>query len=141
MEPEALRLISAQAMADIAHLLRPGHLQQLANILKDPEASSNDRFVAIEFLKNANVAAGMVLPGCQDTGTAIVMGKKGQNVWTEGRDEEWLSRGIYDTYLKRNLRYSQVAGAASHQSSTFSAQLQPPLCAPVTTYHTQVIPL
>lgn len=109
MEPEALRLIAAEAMKDIAHLLRPGHLAQLAAILQDPEASSNDRFVALELLKNANVAAGMVLPGCQDTGTAIVMGKKGQYVWTEGTDEEMLSRGVYDTYHERNLRYSQVA--------------------------------
>lgn len=109
MEPEALRLIAAEAMKDIAHLLRPGHLAQLAAILQDLEASSNDRFVALELLKNANVAAGMVLPGCQDTGTAIVMGKKGQYVWTEGTDEEMLSRGVYDTYHERNLRYSQVA--------------------------------
>jgi fumarate hydratase class I len=109
VEPEALRLIAAEAMKDIAHLLRPGHLAQLAAILQDPEASSNDRFVALELLKNANVAAGMVLPGCQDTGTAIVMGKKGQYVWTEGTDEEMLSRGVYDTYHERNLRYSQVA--------------------------------
>ena len=109
VEPEALRLVAQEGMTDIAHLLRPGHLQQLANILEDPEASSNDRFVALELLKNANVAAGMVLPGCQDTGTAIIMGKKGQRVWTEGNDEEMLSRGVYDTYVKRNLRYSQVA--------------------------------
>jgi fumarate hydratase class I len=109
VEPEALRLIAAEAMKDIAHLLRPGHLAQLAAILQDLEASSNDRFVALELLKNANVAAGMVLPGCQDTGTAIVMGKKGQYVWTEGTDEEMLSRGVYDTYHERNLRYSQVA--------------------------------
>ena len=109
VEPEAIRLLAQEAMTDIAHLLRPGHLQQLANILKDPEASDNDRFVALELLKNANVAAGMVLPGCQDTGTAIIMGKKGQRVWTEGNDEEMLSRGVYDTYVKRNLRYSQVA--------------------------------
>jgi len=80
VEGEALRLLSSQAMADIAHLLRPSHLSQLASILKDPEASSNDRFVALELLKNANVAAGMVLPGCQDTGTAIVIGKKGQGL-------------------------------------------------------------
>ena len=109
VEPEAIRLLAQEAMTDIAHLLRPGHLQQLANILKDPEASDNDRFVALELLKNANVAAGMVLPGCQDTGTAIVMGKRGQNVWTDGNDEEMISKGVYDTYVKRNLRYSQVA--------------------------------
>lgn len=109
VEPEALTMLAEQAMIDIAHLLRPGHLQQLSNILKDPESSNNDKFVALELLKNANIAAGMILPGCQDTGTAICMGKKGQYVWTEGRDEEAISRGIYNTYTKRNLRYSQVA--------------------------------
>ena len=109
VKPEALRLLASQAMIDIAHLLRPGHLQQLSGILKDPDASSNDRFVALELLKNANVAAGKILPGCQDTGTAIVMGKRGQYVWTDGNDEEALSRGIFDTYTKTNLRYSQVA--------------------------------
>lgn len=109
VEPEALRLLSATAMRDVAHLLRPAHLQQLSNILKDPEASNNDRFVALELLKNACIAAGMVLPGCQDTGTAIVMGKRGQYVWTDGQDETHLSRGVYDTYTQSNLRYSQVA--------------------------------
>ncbi|TNE33683.1 MAG: fumarate hydratase [Alphaproteobacteria bacterium] len=109
IEPEALSLISAEAMHDIAHLLRPAHLQQLANILKDNEASENDKFVATEFLKNANIAAGMVLPGCQDTGTAIIMGKKGQYVWTDGSDKEQLSRGVFKTYTETNLRYSQLA--------------------------------
>ncbi|KAK2145930.1 hypothetical protein LSH36_646g01039 [Paralvinella palmiformis] len=107
--PEALTMLTEQAFIDVAHLLRPAHLQQLSKILKDPEASSNDKFVALELLKNANIAAGMVLPGCQDTGTAICMGKKGQFVWTEGRDEEALSRGVYNTYTSKNLRYSQVA--------------------------------
>ena len=109
VEPEALRLLSSSAMVDIAHLLRPGHLQQLSNILQDPEASSNDKFVALELLKNANVAAGKILPGCQDTGTAIVQGKRGQYVWTDGNDEEALSRGVFDTYTGTHLRYSQVA--------------------------------
>ncbi|KAL3862194.1 hypothetical protein ACJMK2_008181 [Sinanodonta woodiana] len=109
VRPEALTKIAEQAMIDIAHLLRPGHLQQLNNILKDPEASNNDKFVALELLKNANIAAGMVLPGCQDTGTAICIGKKGQYVWTEGKDEEAISKGIYNTYTQKNLRYSQVA--------------------------------
>lgn len=86
-----------------------GHLQQLANILKDPAASKNDRFVAAELLKNASIAAHMVLPGCQDTGTAIVMGKRGQYVMTDGNDEEALSRGVFNTYTKTNLRYSQVS--------------------------------
>jgi len=107
IEPEALTMLAKQAMIDIAHLLRPGHLQQLRAILDDPEASENDRFVALELLKNANIAAGMVLPGCQDTGTAIVMGKKGQFVWTatDSSDEANLSRGVYDAYVERNLRY------------------------------------
>ncbi|VDL96756.1 unnamed protein product [Schistocephalus solidus] len=109
VENKALTLLARQAMIDVAHLLRPAHLQSLANILKDPEASSNDRFVALELLKNANVAAGKILPSCQDTGTAIVMGKKGQYVWTDGDDAEALSRGIYNAYTTTNLRYSQVA--------------------------------
>lgn len=109
VQPEALTLIAEQAMVDIAHLLRPGHLQQLSNILKDPEASSNDKFVALELLKNACIAAEMVLPGCQDTGTAICMGKKGQYVWTEGGDAEAISKGVYNTYINKNLRYSQVS--------------------------------
>ena len=107
--PEALTLLTREAMGDIAHLLRPGHLQQLAHILKDPEATSNDRFVALELLKNANIAAGRVLPSCQDTGTAIVMGKKGQYVITGGNDEEAISRGVFETYTSTNLRYSQLA--------------------------------
>ncbi|MQS06780.1 fumarate hydratase [Streptomyces alkaliphilus] len=107
--PEALRLLAAEAMHDIAHYLRPDHLAQLRRILDDPEASPNDRFVALDLLKNANIAAAGVLPMCQDTGTAIVMGKRGQNVLTEGRDAEALSRGVYDAYTKLNLRYSQLA--------------------------------
>lgn len=109
VEPEALTMIAEQAMIDIAHLLRPAHLQQLSKILKDPESSSNDKFVALELLKNACIAAGMVLPGCQDTGTAICMGKKGQYVWTDGNDAEAISKGIYNTYTEKNLRYSQVS--------------------------------
>ncbi|MBX9739174.1 MAG: fumarate hydratase [Beijerinckiaceae bacterium] len=106
---EAIRLLAEQAMIDINHLLRPGHLAQLAKILDDPEATSNDKFVAYDLLKNANIAAGGVLPMCQDTGTAIVMGKKGRLVWTEGGDESALAEGIRDAYEKRNLRYSQLA--------------------------------
>lgn len=109
VQPQALTLLAEKAYIDVSHLLRPSHLQQLSNILKDPEASGNDKFVALELLKNANIAAGMVLPGCQDTGTAICMGKKGQYVWTEGRDEEAISKGVYNTYTSHNLRYSQVA--------------------------------
>jgi fumarate hydratase class I len=109
VEPEALRLLTATAMRDIAHLLRPGHLQQLKNILDDPEASPNDRFVALDLLKNANIAAGGILPMCQDTGTAIVMGKRGQQVLTRGDDERHISQGVYDAYTTLNLRYSQLA--------------------------------
>ena len=107
--PEALSLLAKTAMRDIAHLLRPAHLAQLRRILDDPEASANDRFVALDLLKNANIAAGGVLPMCQDTGTAIVMGKRGMSVLTDGHDEEHLSRGIYDAYTQLNLRYSQLA--------------------------------
>ncbi|MHB2167264.1 fumarate hydratase [Alsobacter sp. R-9] len=109
VEPEALRALSRQAFIDINHLLRPGHLQQLASILMDPEATSNDRFVAYDLLKNANIAAGGVLPMCQDTGTAIVMGKKGRMVWTDGTDEDAIADGVRDAYFERNLRYSQLA--------------------------------
>ncbi|MGA0863037.1 MAG: fumarate hydratase [Ilumatobacteraceae bacterium] len=109
VEPEALTLITEVAMRDIAHLLRPGHLQQLRNILDDPEASGNDRFVALDLLKNASISAGGVLPMCQDTGTAIVKAKKGQFVLTGGGDEEAIARGVFNTYLTSNLRYSQMA--------------------------------
>jgi len=109
VEPEALTLLTEVAMRDIAHLLRPGHLQQLNDILKDPEASPNDRFVALDLLQNASIAAGGVLPMCQDTGTAIVKAKKGQFVMTGGGDEEAIARGVYNTYLTSNLRYSQMA--------------------------------
>ncbi len=109
VQPEALRLLAETAMRDVAHLLRPAHLRQLARILDDPDASPNDRFVALDLLKNANIAAGGVLPMCQDTGTAIVMGKRGRHVLTDGRDEEHLSRGVFDAYTTLNLRYSQLA--------------------------------
>lgn len=107
--PEALTRLASEAMRDIAHLLRPGHLSQLAKILDDPEASSNDKFVALDLLKNANISSGGVLPMCQDTGTAIVMGKRGQHVLTRGGDEKALSKGIYEAYSNLNLRYSQLA--------------------------------
>ena len=106
---EAIRLLAEQAMIDINHLLRPGHLAQLAKILDDPEATGNDRFVAYDLLKNANIAAGGVLPMCQDTGTAIVMGKKGRMIWTDGQDESAIAEGIRDAYESKNLRYSQLA--------------------------------
>jgi fumarate hydratase class I len=106
---EALRALAEAAFADINHLLRPAHLKQLRVILDDPEASDNDKFVAFDFLKNANIAAGGVLPMCQDTGTAIIMGKKGRLVWTDGEDEAALAEGARDAYLRKNLRYSQLA--------------------------------
>jgi fumarate hydratase class I len=109
VQPEALTLIAARAMEDVAYLLRASHLEQLRRIFDDPEASDNDRFVALELLKNANIAAGRVLPGCQDTGTAIAIGHKGENVATFCNDAEALSRGIYEAYAEHNLRYSQVA--------------------------------
>ncbi|KNH07292.1 fumarate hydratase [Perkinsela sp. CCAP 1560/4] len=109
VQPEALTMLSAAAFGDIAHLLRPGHLAQLRKILDDPEASENDRYVALQLLKNANIAAGRVLPGCQDTGTAIIAGYKGQHVWTNETDEADISRGVYDCYTQNNLRYSQMA--------------------------------
>lgn len=123
-------------MIDIAHLLRPAHLASLSNILKDPEASSNDKFVALELLKNANIASAMVLPGCQDTGTAIVQGKKGQNVWTAPldaeapvvSDEEALSKGVFNAYTQKNLRYSQVSPqdmfAEKNTGSNLPAQIE-----------------
>ena len=109
VEPDVLRLVSRTAFDDVAHLLRPAHLVQLRKILDDPEASRNDKFVALELLRNANIAAGRVLPGCQDTGTAIVMGHKGENVLTSSNDEIAISQGIFDAYSQRNLRYSQMA--------------------------------
>jgi fumarate hydratase class I len=113
--PEGLRLLAEAAFADINHLLRPSHLRQLRAILDDPEASANDRFVALDLLKNANIAAAGVLPMCQDTGTAVIMGKKGRRVWTRGGDEAALSAGVRDAYLKRNLRYSQLAPLSMYE--------------------------
>ncbi|MCE2511673.1 MAG: fumarate hydratase [Acidimicrobiia bacterium] len=109
VEPDALTLLTSLAMHDINHYLRSDHLQQLRNILDDPEASDNDRFVATELLQNANIAAGGILPMCQDTGTAVIMGRKGEQVLTFGDDAEAISRGVHDTYLTSNLRYSQLA--------------------------------
>ena len=109
VEPSALEKLTSEAIHDINHYLRSEHLQQLTNIVKDPESSPNDRFVAIDLLKNANIAAGGVLPMCQDTGIALVMGKKGQYVLTTGKDEVAISQGIYDAYTTLNLRYSQMA--------------------------------
>ena len=107
--PEAIEALASTAMHDISHYLRTAHLEQLASILKDPESSPNDRFVALDLLKNANISAGGILPMCQDTGTALVMAKKGQNVFTQSKDEEVISKGIYNAFTTLNLRYSQLA--------------------------------
>jgi fumarate hydratase, class I len=109
VDPEALRLLTETAIHDISHYLRSSHLAQLRKIVDDPESSGNDRFVALDLLKNASISAGGVLPMCQDTGTAIVMGKRGRHVLTDGRDAEHISRGVYDAYTRLNLRYSQMA--------------------------------
>src|ERR1700709_1640587 len=124
---EALRALSEAAFGDINHYLRPGHLKQLRNILDDPEASDNDKFVAFDFLKNANIAAGGVLPMCQDTGTAIIMGKKGSRVLSDGDDEAALSEGARDAYLRRNLRYSQGAPLSMYEE-TNTANNMPAQC-------------
>jgi len=123
VDPEALTLVAREGMRDIAHLLRPGHLRQLRAILDDPEASPNDRYVARDLLKNACIAAGGVLPMCQDTGTAIVMGKRGGEVLTDGRDEEHLARGIFDAYTQLNLRYSQLAPASMYEERNTGTNL------------------
>src|SRR6516165_4625771 len=109
ISPETLSELAFQAFRDVSHLLRAGHLAQLRAILDDPEASPNDRFVALDLLKNANIVAGGVLPMCQDTGTAIVLGKKDEGVLTGGGDEEAIARGVYDAYTRLALRYSQLA--------------------------------
>lgn len=124
---EALRALSEAAFGEINHYLRPGHLKQLRNILEDKEASDNDKFVAFDFLKNANIAAGGVLPMCQDTGTAIIMGKKGCNLITDGDDEAALSEGARDAYLRRNLRYSQVAPLSMYEEKN-TANNMPAQC-------------
>ncbi len=121
--PEALRLLTDTAMHDIAHYLRPAHLTQLRRILDDPEASNNDKFVALDLLKNANIAAGGVLPMCQDTGTAIVMGKRGQHVLTEGTDERAIARGVSDAYTRLNLRYSQMAPLTTWEEKNTGSNL------------------
>src|SRR5205085_5374085 len=113
----ALRALSEAAFTDINHLLRPAHLASLKAIVEDPEASHNDKFVAFDFLKNANIAAGGVLPMCQDTGTAIISAKKGRLVWTEGDDEAALAEGARDAYLKKNLRYSQLAAVSMFEET------------------------
>ncbi|MGB3301553.1 fumarate hydratase [Gordonia sp. (in: high G+C Gram-positive bacteria)] len=121
--PEALQKLTAEAMHDISHYLRPAHLKQLRKIIDDPEASGNDRFVALDLLKNVNISAGGVLPMCQDTGTAIVMGKKSEGVLTGVEDGEWISRGVYDAYTKLNLRYSQNAPITMYEERNTGTNL------------------
>jgi fumarate hydratase, class I len=123
VDPEALASLARQAMRDVSFLMRPGHLQQVAAILDDPEASDNDRAVAITLLRNAEESAHLVLPFCQDTGTAIVVAKKGQQVWTGVRDEEYLTRGIWETYNKENLRYSQTLPLSMYQEKNSGSNL------------------
>ncbi|MFC7494449.1 MULTISPECIES: fumarate hydratase [unclassified Nocardioides] len=121
--PEAIQLLTAEAMHDISHYLRPAHLAQLRKIIDDPEASGNDRFVALDLLKNVNISAGGVLPMCQDTGTAIVMGKKSEGVLTGADDGEAISRGVYDAYTKLNLRYSQLAPLTTYDEKNTGTNL------------------
>jgi len=123
VEPEALTLLTREAMIEIAHFLRPGHLAQLRSILDDPEASPNDRFVALDLLKNASISAGGVLPMCQDTGTAIVIGKKGERVYTGVDDERAISLGVFETYQKANLRYSQLAPLSAFEEANTKTNL------------------
>jgi fumarate hydratase class I len=123
IEPEALSILSGQAIRDVSHLFRPSHLAQLAKILEDSEASSNDRIVALELLKNATISSEMILPACQDTGTAIAVGKKGQDVFTGFDDEEALSYGIYQTYASSNLRYSQMAALSMYDEKNTGTNL------------------
>ncbi len=121
--PEALTVLTAEAMKDIAHLLRPGHLAQLRKILEDPEATNNDKFVALDLLKNAVIASGGVLPMCQDTGTAIIKGKKGQFVFTGGGDDEAIAKGVYKTYTETNLRYSQLSPLSMFEEKNTGSNL------------------
>ena len=123
VDPAVLRKLTAEAIHDISHLFRPSHLAKLRAILEDPEASKNDRFVAIQQLKNANISAGGVLPACQDTGTAIVIGKKGENVFTGANDEEAFSAGVYDVYTGTNLRYSQLAPLSLYEEQNTRTNL------------------
>ena len=123
VSPQALQALTDEAMHDVAHYLRPAHLAQLRRIIDDPDASNNDRFVALDLLKNANIAAGGVLPMCQDTGTAIVMGKRGQHVLSEGEDEAAIARGVFDAYTRLNLRYSQMAPVTTWEEKNTGSNL------------------
>ena len=123
VDSEALTQLTFEAFKDISHLLRPGHLAQLSKIIADPEASDNDRFVALDLLKNANISAAGIFPMCQDTGTAIIMGKKGQNIWTGYNDEEAIAHGIHQVFQKLNLRYSQVSPLEMYKEANTKTNL------------------
>ena len=123
VSPEGLRILTEEAFRDVMHLLRPAHLEGLAKIVADPEASENDGYVATTLLENAIIAAEGVFPGCQDTGTAIIMGKKGERVWIEGNDEEMISRGVYDSYQKNHFRYSQLAPLTMYREQNTETNL------------------
>ena len=123
IDPQALTLLAEEAFRDVSHLLRPAHLEKVAGILKDPDASENDRLVALEMLKNAVIAAEGEFPMCQDTGTAIIIGKKGQQVWTGHEDEPALSKGVYRAYLHHNLRYSQNAPLSMYEEKNTGSNL------------------
>ena len=120
---DTIRQLTEAALTDVSHLLRPSHLKQLSSIFDDPDASDNDRFVAKQLLLNANIAANMVLPSCQDTGTAIVMGKRGHRVWTDGNDESSIYEGVFNTYTSRNLRYSQLAPITTYKETNTKCNL------------------
>jgi fumarate hydratase class I len=115
VDPEGIRLLTIEAFKEISHKVRPSHLKQVRDILDDPEASENDRFVALQMLKNAAMAVGGVLPMCQDTGTAIIQGKRGKNVWIEGEEEAYISQGVYDAFTQLNLRYSQISPVSLYE--------------------------
>jgi fumarate hydratase class I len=121
--PEGLEMLAEAAFTDVSHLLRPAHLAQLEKIFNDPESSNNDRYVALEMLKNAVIAAEMEFPMCQDTGTAIIMGKKGQQVWTGFSDEKALSKGVFNAYTNGNLRYSQNAPLTMYEEKNTGCNL------------------
>ena len=123
VKEEAIEKLTEEAFDDVSHLLRTAHLEKLSKILEDPDASDNDRFVATELLRNATIASHRVFPSCQDTGTAIVMGKKGQYVLTEGKDDEAISKGVFNTYQKRNLRYSQLAPLSLYEEKNTGCNL------------------
>ena len=141
VDPEGLAFLAHQALRDVSFLLRPAHLEQVAAILGDPDASPNDRGVAIALLRNAEVAAKVILPLCQDTGTATIVGKKGQQVWTGARDEEYLSKGVYKTYTEENLRYSQTVPLTMYEEMNSGTNLPAQIDLYATQGHGVQVPL